>query len=156
RLLHQRCLKHRPGRLGQRWKRQPARLLPLSGAAIRLLSAFTFPRYGQFAATLAVFSMLALAGCRDSTPDKSQAPAQSKLHLGFEGLSPAGGFEPALPAFRFQFPKDGGSHPSYGSEWWYYTGHLSSAGSSGSPEYGFELTFFRVGLTSHPGRRTSR
>ncbi|MCA1597170.1 MAG: carotenoid 1,2-hydratase, partial [Chloroflexi bacterium] len=56
------------------------------------------------------------------------------------------GFQAALPGYRFRFPADAGAHPAYKTEWWYYTGHLRSAGH----EYGFELTFFRVGLTAHP------
>jgi predicted secreted hydrolase len=42
------------------------------------------------------------------------------------------------------FPKDLGQHPDYQSEWWYYTGNL--ADSQGN-RYGFQLTFFRRGLT---------
>ncbi|HJW14727.1 MAG TPA: lipocalin-like domain-containing protein [Thermoanaerobaculia bacterium] len=39
------------------------------------------------------------------------------------------------------FPRDHGSHPDAGIEWWYYTGHLRDTAGR---EYGFELTFFRV------------
>lgn len=41
------------------------------------------------------------------------------------------------------FPADLGPHPDFRTEWWYYTGNLQT------PEgrhFGFELTFFRVGL----------
>jgi predicted secreted hydrolase len=59
--------------------------------------------------------------------------------------SPAGGgFLPALPGYEFQFPRDHGSHDEYRTEWWYYTGQVT--GESGR-RYGFELTFFRVGVT---------
>ncbi|HXI12708.1 MAG TPA: lipocalin-like domain-containing protein [Thermoanaerobaculia bacterium] len=51
-------------------------------------------------------------------------------------------FRLALPGYEFEFPRDHGSHPEFGTEWWYYTGHLTT--KSGK-EYGFELTFFRVG-----------
>jgi predicted secreted hydrolase len=40
------------------------------------------------------------------------------------------------------FPRDHGSHPDSAVEWWYYTGHLTDAEKH---EYGFQLTFFRVG-----------
>jgi len=52
-------------------------------------------------------------------------------------------FRLAVPGYEFAFPRDHGSHPAYRTEWWYYTGHLRT--ESGR-RYGFELTFFRVGL----------
>jgi predicted secreted hydrolase len=52
-------------------------------------------------------------------------------------------FKPALPGYEFQFPRDHGSHDEYQTEWWYYTGHLRT--QSGH-RYGFEVTFFRVGV----------
>ncbi|HSY49777.1 MAG TPA: lipocalin-like domain-containing protein [Thermoanaerobaculia bacterium] len=53
-------------------------------------------------------------------------------------------FTPALPGYDFSFPRDHGTHDEYKTEWWYYTGHLET--DSGK-RYGFELTFFRVGIT---------
>jgi predicted secreted hydrolase len=52
-------------------------------------------------------------------------------------------FRPALPGYQFEFPRDHGSHDEFRTEWWYYTGHLRS--DSGR-RYGFEVTFFRVGV----------
>ena len=52
-------------------------------------------------------------------------------------------FTPALPGYDFSFPRDHGTHDEYKSEWWYYTGHLET---DGGKRYGFELTFFRVGI----------
>src|SRR5207249_4246053 len=49
----------------------------------------------------------------------------------------------ALPGYRFRFPCDHAAHPEYQTEWWYYTGHLRTQDGG---EYGFELTFFRVGI----------
>jgi predicted secreted hydrolase len=43
---------------------------------------------------------------------------------------------------RFAFPRDHASHPEYRLEWWYYTGRLAGAGR----HFGYQLTFFRVGL----------
>ena len=56
-------------------------------------------------------------------------------------------FAPALPGYEFQFPRDHGAHDEYRTEWWYYTGHLRT--DSGH-RYGFEVTFFRVGVIA-PG-----
>ncbi len=52
------------------------------------------------------------------------------------------GFRPAVPPYTFVFPIDHAAHPAYRTEWWYYTGHLHAGGR----EFGYELTFFRVGL----------
>ncbi len=60
------------------------------------------------------------------------------LHSAF-----AADFRGALPGYTFAFPQDHGSHPDFRTEWWYYTGHLTT--ESGR-RYGFEVTFFRVGV----------
>ncbi|MBC5829744.1 MAG: carotenoid 1,2-hydratase [Candidatus Eremiobacteraeota bacterium] len=61
----------------------------------------------------------------------------------------AHGFAIAAKPYVFRFPRDHGAHNAYQSEWWYYTGHLKAAGGR---RFGYELTFFRVGL--RPGSRT--
>jgi predicted secreted hydrolase len=52
-------------------------------------------------------------------------------------------FQPALPGYDYQFPRDHGSHDEYRTEWWYYTGQLRTERGK---RFGFELTFFRVGV----------
>ena len=57
------------------------------------------------------------------------------------------GFARAFGPQDWQFPQDFGPHPQYQTEWWYYTGNLST------PEnrpFGFQLTFFRQALTPVP------
>jgi predicted secreted hydrolase len=49
----------------------------------------------------------------------------------------------ASPAYRYEFPRDYFSHPAYQTEWWYYTGNLRALDGH---RFGFELTFFRVGM----------
>ncbi len=56
-------------------------------------------------------------------------------------------FQPALPGYEFSFPRDHGTHEEYRTEWWYYTGHLRA---DDGRAYGFELTFFRAGVTREP------
>lgn len=57
-----------------------------------------------------------------------------------EASPPATPFQLATAGYRFNFPRDHGSHPTYRTEWWYYTGHLhTKEGRS----FGFELVFFR-------------
>ena len=62
-------------------------------------------------------------------------------------------FEMALPGYRFQFPRDHGSHPAYQTEWWYYTGHLRAQDGH---RFGYQLTFFRTALTPQALSRRSK
>jgi predicted secreted hydrolase len=53
-------------------------------------------------------------------------------------------FKRALPGRVFSFPQDHFSHPEFKTEWWYYSGHLYSQDKK---SYGYQLTFFRTGVT---------
>ncbi|HEY0156043.1 MAG TPA: lipocalin-like domain-containing protein [Thermoanaerobaculia bacterium] len=59
----------------------------------------------------------------------------------------ASAFQSARPGYTYDFPRDHGAHPSYRTEWWYYTGHLRTASGK---RYGFEVTFFRAGVSLDP------
>lgn len=52
-------------------------------------------------------------------------------------------YQLALPAYRYEFPRDHFNHEAFQTEWWYYTGNLKTAEGH---RYGFELTFFRQGV----------
>lgn len=54
-------------------------------------------------------------------------------------------FSYAAPNRTLTFPSDHASHPDYKTEWWYYTGHLRAKDGR---RFGFQLTWFRVGLTN--------
>ena len=54
------------------------------------------------------------------------------------------GFARALAPRPFTFPADDGPHADYQTEWWYYTGNLTTAGGQ---HVGYQLTIFRRGLT---------
>jgi predicted secreted hydrolase len=54
-------------------------------------------------------------------------------------------FAPARPGYVYAFPRDHGSHEQFQTEWWYFTGHLSSTNGR---RFGYELTFFRRGIDS--------
>lgn len=56
-------------------------------------------------------------------------------------------FQSAAPGYRYEFPRDFFNHPKFQTEWWYYTGNLRAANGH---EFGFELTFFRFGISPHP------
>ncbi len=52
-------------------------------------------------------------------------------------------FQQALRGYDYQFPRDDFSHDEFRIEWWYYTGNLKNEGGR---SFGYQLTFFRVGL----------
>ncbi len=61
-------------------------------------------------------------------------------------------FQLALPGYKFQFPRDHGSHPRFATEWWYYTGHLRS--DDGRP-FGYQMTWFRTALAPKTARKSA-
>ncbi len=62
---------------------------------------------------------------------------------------PAAGFRPADPHHRWEFPRDHHAHPGYRSEWWYFTGTVEDERDP-ARRFGFQLTFFRLGLAPRP------
>jgi len=60
----------------------------------------------------------------------------------------------AAPGFPWSFPADHWAHPEFQSEWWYLTGHLESLDEPGR-RFGYQFTFFRVGLLPEPPRLDS-
>jgi predicted secreted hydrolase len=56
---------------------------------------------------------------------------------------------PATPDFQWSFPADHWAHPAYRTEWWYLTGHLEVE-EEPSRLFGFQFTFFRIGLLEEP------
>ena len=61
-----------------------------------------------------------------------------------EGVRAAGEAGRVLPGHVFEFPRDHFAHPSFDSEWWYYTGNVFTVDGR---HFGFELTFFRRSRT---------
>lgn len=57
------------------------------------------------------------------------------------GPSPV--FQRALVPRAYHFPADHGPHLGFQTEWWYYTGNLTTAAGR---HFGYQLTFFRRGL----------
>ncbi len=52
-------------------------------------------------------------------------------------------FQVATEGYRYSFPRDHGAHEAFRTEWWYYTGQVTT--KDGRP-FGYELTFFRRGM----------
>ncbi|WP_159914286.1 lipocalin-like domain-containing protein [Pantoea sp. 18069] len=61
------------------------------------------------------------------------------------------GISRALPPRTLVFPRDFGSHPQLGTEWWYITGHVQAQGRL----LGFQLTFFRARVASTQNLRSA-
>lgn len=80
------------------------------------------------------------------------APIQASLSVTEAINAQDAGFKRATEPRAFAFPADHGPHPEYQTEWWYYTGNLDTADGR---HFGFQLTFFRRGLTPDPAQRTS-
>lgn len=115
-------------------------------------------------ATLVVLAALGslLSRTRGEPPDaassvqRSTEPRSSTLRVAVPPSTgakrPGGAWRPALPGYVYAFPRDHAAHPEYQTEWWYYTGHLMAGDER---RYGFELTFFRVGLRRQPRSRSA-
>ncbi|HEY8555678.1 MAG TPA: lipocalin-like domain-containing protein, partial [Burkholderiales bacterium] len=61
----------------------------------------------------------------------------------FLGAGEDDGFERAFEPRPLRFPADHGSHPTFRTEWWYFTGNLRA---DDGRHFGFEVTFFRLAL----------
>ena len=57
---------------------------------------------------------------------------------------------------RLLFPRDGGAHPEFKTEWWYLTGWVSAPGALPQAEaaYGFQITFFRSRVDATQGMQS--
>jgi predicted secreted hydrolase len=109
-----------------------------------------FPRVTGASAALAVALALAAA----FTPGPTRRGGGGELREAGSGprleLGPgpdAGGFARATAARPFVLPADHGPHFEYQTEWWYTTGNLVAADDR---RFGFQLTFFRRGLSPGP------
>ncbi len=65
-------------------------------------------------------------------------------------------FRLATAGYRYAFPRDHGAHEAFRTEWWYYTGQLTTKNGR---RFGYQLTFFRRGMPreqvkTHPSRWT--
>jgi len=90
---------------------------------------------------------LEMAGQSNLSEVSEQIPNHQPTH---ENTNP---YEAALPGYTFSFPNDHASHPTYKTEWWYYTGHLETEQHQ---KLGYELTFFRIGVPlRNPPLRTA-
>lgn len=76
-------------------------------------------------------------------PDAGPATAPSEPDTSMPYRLPA-------PGYVYRFPHDHGTHEEFRTEWWYYTGHVSTAGGR---RFGYQLTFFRRGVAQEAAEK---
>ncbi len=122
---------------------------------------------GDASRFILIVALLGAAACRsDGDGRLAEAPlAQTRAATGIRYLAGTGNngpengvadgdragevpFRRATEIRRFRFPEDHGPHQDYRTEWWYFTGNLQS---DAGRHFGFELTFFRLGLVAGTG-----
>lgn len=90
---------------------------------------------------LFILILVAMGGCRPAEVDT--------LNIVRALSDEAGGdcFDAAVFPAAIKFPEDHGPHPSFQTEWWYYTGNLRT---DEGRHFGYQLTFFRRALACEP------
>lgn len=100
---------------------------------------------------VALITLLGLAACGPDTPSEPDQPAAETMRGELGGATDAG-FARAESVRAFDFPADHGPHPGFRNEWWYLVGNLED---DRGRRHGFQVTFFRIGLTPDADTRTS-
>ncbi|HSD25651.1 MAG TPA: lipocalin-like domain-containing protein [Vicinamibacteria bacterium] len=100
----------------------------------------------------AVIALLAaaLAVAAALAPHASRGPSRrpgEEVHLELGAGPDVSGFAPVTEPRPFALPRDHGPHLEYQTEWWYFTGNVAAVDGR---RFGFQLTFFRRGLTPGP------
>jgi predicted secreted hydrolase len=85
-------------------------------------------------------------------PSSSRQPIQATVSVREALAEEREGFARVLAPRPLVFPEDHGPHPDFRTEWWYYTGNLTTAAGR---HVGFQLTFFRVALSPTAESRES-
>jgi predicted secreted hydrolase len=102
---------------------------------------------------LLIVVMLAVGGYLLWQASLPEVPVAAEVSLNATlGSTDTTGYARAVAPRPFQFPADHGSHPDYRTEWWYFTGNVSTP--EGRP-FGFQLTFFRQALAAQAATRAS-
>ena len=104
----------------------------------------------RIAASLLVIGLVLLVGISLVEPAND-----GSLGAHTEILAPPhdiSGFARAIKPWDWQFPRDHGAHPAFQTEWWYYTGNLSTAEGR---RFGYQFTIFRRALTPQAARAAS-
>lgn len=101
---------------------------------------------------IALFSLFLLGGMFLKWSTHESADRTASISVADILGDDEAGFERATVSRPLVFPDDHGPHPRFRSEWWYFTGNLHSETDQ---KFGFQLTFFRFGLTPEMDKRPS-
>lgn len=109
------------------------------------------PSHSIPVALMAVFIAVVLSSCGASGGAEKQADESISVATVLRS-APNDLFETINGPPELAFPADHGPHRRQQIEWWYFTGNLTA---DNGDLFGFQLTFFRIGLTPELGERTS-
>ena len=90
-----------------------------------------------------LLTVISLSGCKDkinTERDKSINLSKAMGEVKDET------FKKAVDKREFKFPEDHGPHPEFRTEWWYFTGNLTSPDNK---KFGYQFTIFRTSLSSN-------
>jgi predicted secreted hydrolase len=88
---------------------------------------------------LIVIIIITFSSCSEKKPETESASVSEAM-----GSADTTGFEKAINERKFIFPDDNGAHPSFRTEWWYFTGNLTSEEGR---RYGYQFTIFRNAIS---------
>ena len=98
---------------------------------------------------LIILMILSAAGCSEREKINSgNGIALSKAM----GDTKDEGFDKAINKIKFNFPEDHGPHTGFKTEWWYFTGSLTTKDNK---KFGYQFTIFRSALSKTETARNS-
>jgi predicted secreted hydrolase len=80
-----------------------------------------------------------------STPAPTDAATATSTSTASATSAASATWEQPTADRTWRFPEDHWAKPSFRNEWWYFTGHLEDVADP-ARRFGFQLTFFRVGV----------
>jgi len=98
---------------------------------------------------LIILLILSATGCSEREKINSQNGIALSKAMGDTGDE---GFDKAINKIKFNFPEDHGPHPGFKTEWWYFTGNLTSKDNK---KFGYQFTIFRSALSKTETARNS-
>jgi predicted secreted hydrolase len=105
------------------------------------------PARGRTSVSLLAVALALAAALGPPAPGRPPRRAGEEVHLELGPGPGLEGFARATAPRPFVLPADHGPHFEYQTEWWYYTGNVEAADGR---HFGFQLTFFRRGLSPGP------
>ena len=96
-----------------------------------------------------LITVILLTGCKDQIKTEREKGINLSKAMGEVKDE---NFDKAILKRKFIFPEDHGPHKGFRTEWWYFTGNLSSTDNK---KFGYQLTIFRTSLSSEKNSGTS-